>query len=328
MARDVLVLVEHAEGKIDSITLQLMSAGRGLTTALGGKLVVMATGHPLDPITAGLQGYDVDKIVVVDDPPLASAAGELQARVVARVARRLEPRFVLVGYSLIGMELAPAIAVRLGINALTNCVGLDTRAGTVTVTRAVFDNTQHTEITVDESAVIALQKGVFAPMAPSSHQAVVESISLNAADLPPHSKVLAISSEPAGAVDITKAEIVVSVGRGIGSEDKISLVAELAEALGGVLACSRPVVDVGWLPRERQVGASGKTVTPKVYLACGISGAIQHLTGMRESARIIAINKDPNAPIFGVAHTGVVGDLFEIIPALTKAAKEAKAQRS
>ena len=115
------------------------------------------------------------------------------------------------------------------------------------------------------------------------------------------------------------------MGRGIGNEDKIHFTAELADALGGVLACSRPVVDVGWLPRERQVGASGKTVTPKVYVACGISGAIQHLTGMRDSNRIIAINKDPNAPIFQVAHVGVVGDLFEIVPALTKAAKEGKA---
>jgi electron transfer flavoprotein alpha subunit len=137
--------------------------------------------------------------------------------------------------------------------------------------------------------------------------------------------MLAISDEPIGDVDITKAEIVVSVGRGIGTEEKIPLIAELAEALGGVLACSRPIVDVGWLPRERQVGASGRTVTPKVYIACGISGAIQHLTGMRDAHRIIAINKDPNAPIFGVAHIGVVGDLFEIVPALIKAAKEARA---
>jgi electron transfer flavoprotein alpha subunit len=150
-------------------------------------------------------------------------------------------------------------------------------------------------------------------------------MSVEVQKIPARSKLLAVSDEPAGDVDITKADIVASVGRGIGTEEKIPLIAELANALGGVLACSRPVVDVGWLPRERQVGASGRTVTPKVYIACGISGAIQHLTGMRDAHRIIAINKDPNAPIFGVAHIGVVGDLFEIVPALTKAAREAKA---
>jgi electron transfer flavoprotein alpha subunit len=152
----------------------------------------------------------------------------------------------------------------------------------------------------------------------------IESAAVDIAALASRSKVLAIAEAPAGDVDITKAEIVVSVGRGIGTADKIPLIAELADALGGVLACSRPVVDVGWLPRERQVGASGRTVTPKVYIACGISGAIQHLIGMRDASRIIAINKDLDAPIFGVAHIGVVGDLFEIVPALTKAAKDAK----
>jgi electron transfer flavoprotein alpha subunit len=142
--------------------------------------------------------------------------------------------------------------------------------------------------------------------------------------IPSRSRVLKITEEPKGDVDLAKAEIIVAVGRGIGDKEKIHFTAELAEALGATLACSRPVVDVGWLPRERQVGASGKSVAPKVYVACGISGAIQHLTGMRDSKRIIAINKDPNAPIFQVAHIGVVGDLFEIVPALTKAAQEAK----
>jgi electron transfer flavoprotein alpha subunit len=210
---------------------------------------------------------------------------------------------------------------------LTNCVSIAARDGTVTVARPVFDSTQHAQVALDEnaSAVIALQKGCCAPMEPSSHEAAVENIPVDVQNIPARSKLLAVSDEPAGDVDITKADIVVSVGRGIGTEEKIPLIAELADALGGVLACSRPVVDVGWLPRERQVGASGRTVTPKVYIACGISGAIQHLTGMRDAHRIIAINKDPGAPIFGVAHIGVVGDLFEIVPALTKAAREAKA---
>jgi electron transfer flavoprotein alpha subunit len=327
MPGDILALVEHIDGKVDSITFQLLAAGRLLADQLNVNLVALATGQQLGGISAALQGFGMDKIVLVDDPAMGSAAGEVQAQVIARVVRQLNARIVLVGYSLVGMELTPAIATFLEVNALTNCVSIDMRDGAVTVTRPVFDSTQHAHVALDEneSAVIALQKGCCAPIEPSSRSAVVESMSVEVQNIPARSKLLAVSDEPAGDVDITKADIVVSVGRGIGTEEKIPLIAELANALGGVLACSRPVVDVGWLPRERQVGASGRTVTPKVYIACGISGAIQHLTGMRDAHRIIAINKDPNAPIFGVAHIGVVGDLFEIVPALTKAAREAKA---
>jgi electron transfer flavoprotein alpha subunit len=327
MAKDILVLVEHADGKIDSVTYQLLNAGRQLASELKVQLLALAIGHQLDGVTAALQGRGMDKIIVLDDARLAMASGEVQAQAIAQVARQLEARLILLGYSLIGMELTPAIAVQLGINALTNCVNLKLDGGAIVVTKPVFDSTLHAEIALDDgaAAVIGLQKGSFAPIEPSSTQAPVESAAVDIAAMRSRSKVLAIAEEPTGDVDITKAEIVVSVGRGIGTAEKIPLIADLAEALGGVVACSRPVVDVGWLPRERQVGASGRTVTPKVYIACGISGAIQHLIGMRDANRIIAINKDADAPIFGVAHLGVVGDLFEIIPALTKAAKEAKA---
>jgi electron transfer flavoprotein alpha subunit len=327
MARDILILVEHAEGKADSITAQLLAIGCRLAMEMGVKLVAAAIGHRLAGIATDLQRKGLDKIVLVDDPALNLAAADVQAQVIAEVARQLEPRLILIGYSLIGMELTPAIASKLGMNGWTNCVNVKIRDGAVTVTRPLFDSTVHAEIALDkdETAVIALQKSSFAPLEPSSRQAIVESIFVDAKNIPSRSRVLGITEAPRGDVDIAKAEIIVAVGRGIGNEDKIHFTAELADALGGVLACSRPVVDVGWLPRERQVGASGRTVTPKVYVACGISGAIQHLTGMRDSHRIIAINKDPNAPIFQVAHVGVVGDLFEIVPALTKAAKAAKA---
>jgi electron transfer flavoprotein alpha subunit len=327
MARDILVLVEHAGGKVDSVTLQLLTAGRQLATQLNTGLAALVIGHQLDSVVNALEDSGADRILRVDDPALASAAGEAQAQVIAQVVRQIEARFLLIGYSLVGMELAPAIASLLGINAFTNCVHVEMREGAVTVTRPLFDGTQHAHIALDESAVIALQKGLFAPLEPSAKKAAVETVAIDSKNLPSRSKVLTIIEEPAGDVDIGKAEIIVSIGRGVGNENKIPILAELAEALGGVLACSRPVVDVGWLPRERQVGASGKTVTPKIYVACGISGAIQHLTGMRDSRRIIAINKDPNAPIFGVAHIGVVGDLFEIVPALTKAAIEAKSRK-
>ena len=326
MARDILVLVEHAAGKVDSITSQLLALGSRLAEQFGEKLTAAAIGHHLESVVAVLQGNGMDKIVLVDDPALNMAPAEIQAQVIAEVVRQIDPRLVLIGYSLVGMELTPAIASKLGINALTNCVNVEICDGAVTVTRPLFDSTVHAQIALEENetTVIALQKGSFAPLEPSSKQAAVESVSIDVESIPSRSRVLEITEEPRGDVDIAKAEIIVSVGRGIGNEDKIHFAAELAEALGGVLACSRPVVDVGWLPRERQVGASGRTVTPKVYVACGISGAIQHLTGMRDSRRIIAINKDPNAPIFAIARYGIVGDLHEVLPALTAAVKEAK----
>jgi electron transfer flavoprotein alpha subunit len=255
MAGEILVLVEHAEGKVDSITFQLLAAGRRLATELNAGLVALAIGHRLESVSAALQGNDVDRIVLVDDPALASAAGEMQASVIADVARRIAPRIVLIGYSLVGMELTPAIATKLSMNALTNCVSVCLRDGAVTVTRPVFDSTLHAQIALEENetAVIALQKGSLVALERSSKQSIVEQFSVDFQSLPSHSKVLSISEEPIGDVDITKAEIVVSVGRGIGNEDKIQAIADLAEALGGVLACSRPVVDVGWLPRLRHL---------------------------------------------------------------------------
>ena len=326
MARDVLVLVEHFGGKVESLTSQLLTIGARLAKEMKVDLVAAAIGHQMDNVVQALQGNGIDRILVVDDPGLALAGGEVQAHVFAEIARHVEPHLVLIGYSLVGMELTPAVASKLGMNALTNCVNIEFRDGAVTVTRPLFDGTMHAQIALEEhaSAVVALQKGAVTSTPPSAKQAVVQSITIDVNNLPARSHILEFTEEPKSNVDLTKAEIIIAVGRGIGDKEKIHFTAELADALGGTLACSRPVVDVGWLPRERQVGASGKSVAPKVYVACGISGAIQHLTGMRDSKRIIAINKDPHAPIFQVAHIGVVGDLFEIVPALTRAAQEAR----
>jgi electron transfer flavoprotein alpha subunit len=326
MPGDILVLVEHSAGKIDSLSFQLLAIGQRLAAEMKVDLFAAAIGHRMENVVEALQGHGTDKIFVVDDPALPLASAEVQAHVFAQVARQIAPRLVLIGYSLVGMELTPAIANNLGMNALTNCVNIELRDGVVTVTRPLFDGTMQAHIALDETAtaVIALQQGTVPAIVPSAKQAVVHWITIDVNSVPSRSRVLEITEEPKGDVDLGKAEIIVAVGRGIGDQEKIHFTAELAEALGGTLACSRPVVDVGWLPRERQVGASGKSVAPKVYIACGISGAIQHLTGMRESKRIIAINKDANAPIFQVAHIGVVGDLFEIVPALTKAAQKAQ----
>ncbi|HJU60931.1 MAG TPA: electron transfer flavoprotein subunit alpha/FixB family protein [Candidatus Binatia bacterium] len=328
MARDILVLVEHSDGKLDSTSSQLLAIGSRLAREMKAELMAAAIGHQMESVVDALRGHEIDRILIVDNPALSLAAAEVQAHIFAEIAQHLEPRLVLLSYGLAGMELAPAIATKLGVNALTNCVNVEFRHRGIVVTRPVFDGTMHAEIALEENGttVVALQKGPPIATSSSAKQAVVQSIPMDVKSIPSRSRVLEIIEEPRGDVDLSKAELIVAVGRGVGDKDKIRFAAELAEALGGMLACSRPVVDVGWMPRERQVGASGKSVAPKVYVACGISGATQHLAGMRDSKRIIAINKDPNAPIFQVAHVGVVGDLFEIIPALTKAAQAAWAR--
>jgi electron transfer flavoprotein alpha subunit len=327
MARDILVLVQHSDGELDAMGSQLLAIGSRLSREMKTKLVAAAIGYQMENVVNALRRHPIDKILVVDNPDLSLAGAEVQAHVVAEIARQIDPRLVLMGYSLVGMELAPAVASKLGVNALTNCVNLEVRDRALTVIRPVFDGKMHAEIALEGNGthVVALQQGSPIATVPSAKQAVVvQTIPIDVNSIPSRSRVLQIIEEPRGDVDLGKAELIVAVGRGIGDKDKIRFTAELAEALGGVLACSRPVVDVGWMPRECQVGASGKSVAPKVYVACGISGAIQHLAGMRDSKRIIAINKDRNAPIFQVAHIGVVGDLFEIIPALTKAAQAAR----
>jgi electron transfer flavoprotein alpha subunit len=326
MAQSIVVLIEHVDGKVDSVTLQLLAAARQLAGQLDAQVIALALGDQIAGVGQALRNYGMDKIVLVDNPALPAAAGEVQAKVIAQVAKQLDPRLMLIGYGLVGMELAPAIAVRMGMSALTNCVDVKFDNGAVVVTRPVFDSTLHAHLALDDNqtAVIALQKGSFAPVEATANQAAIETVNVDVASIPARSKVLGIAEEPSGDVDITKAEIVVSVGRGIGTAEKIPIIAELADALGGVLACSRPVVDVGWLPRERQVGASGRTVTPKIYIACGISGAIQHLAGMRDANRIIAINKDSEAPIFEIADYAVVGNLFDIVPPLIEEVKKAK----
>jgi electron transfer flavoprotein alpha subunit len=324
MQRDVVVLVEHRTDEVESVTYQMLAAGREIANGLGGQLLALVIGHDLAPVTGALRDKGIDKIVVVDEPQLSQSGADAQSHVIAEVVRRTQPRVVLLGYTLVGMELAPAIAAKLGSIAMTNCIDIGLREGSLVVTRPLFDGTSHVRILLDDSAptIVALQKSVTPPLQNAATSAVVESLRVDLQNVSFRSKLLEITEEPASGIDISKAEIIVSIGRGIGDKDKLALIQALADALGGVMACSRPVVDVGWLARDRQVGASGKTVAPKVYIACGISGASQHLSGMTESRRIIAINKDANAPIFQVAHYGVVGDLFTIVPALTAAAKK------
>jgi electron transfer flavoprotein alpha subunit len=326
MASPVLAVAEHWGGEVDTITYQVIAKGRQVADAMGSKLAVAVFGECAEAACAALRDKGADTILQLEHPLLAKASPSVRAEAVIKAARQLNARLVLVGFSLVGMELTPAIAARLGVAPLTNCVDVALLDGKLFVTRPVFDGTMHARLVLegDDVAVIGLQKGATPSKPLSAPEVGVERMMVEIAAPAQDSELIEVVADPVGAFDITKADIVVSAGRGIGAPEKLGLIEDLAASLGGLMGCSRPLVDQGWLPKERQVGASGRTVQPKVYVACGISGASQHLAGMSESRMIVAINKDPNAPIFQVAHYGVVGDLFEIVPTLTAAAKAAK----
>ncbi|MCH8091984.1 MAG: electron transfer flavoprotein subunit alpha/FixB family protein [Proteobacteria bacterium] len=324
MQGDVLVIAEHWKGEPEGVTLQMLTKGRELADTADVRLAVLVLGHGLDDVVEVLRGKGMDAIWVLDDPALARAGGGVEAHAIAEAVRAIDPGLILIGYSLVGMELAPAIAVGLGVTAMTNCVDVGIEDGAVVVTRPFFDGTQHAKIVLEGKGLhlVALQGGATPTVRLGATEVSVRRVAVDVSAIPARGEVLEVIEEAPSDVDITKAEIIVAVGRGIGGKEKIAVIEELTQALGGLMACSRPLVDLGWLGRERQVGASGKSVAPKVYLACGISGASQHLSGMSDSRLIVAINKDPNAPIFQVAHYGVVGDLLEIVPALTAEARK------
>jgi len=335
MSRDILVVAEQWKGQVDGITYQLLSKGAQLADSQGVGLSALILGHGLDDAVEVLKDKGMDTLLVMDDPELEQAGADVLAAVIAEAVRRIDAGLILIGYSLVGMELAPPVAARLGGALMTNCVNVEFVDGGFVVIRPLFDGTFHARIVLEGTgpakgpakgpAVVALQRGPTPTGQLPSKNVSVQPMTVDLKAIPSGSEVLELIEAPVSEIDITKADILVSIGRGIGDKDKIPSVESLAQALGGLMACSRPLVDLGFLPSERQVGSSGKIVAPKVYIACGISGASQHLTGMSDSKMIIAINKDPNAPIYQVAHYGVVADLFDIVPALTEAAKKGKA---
>ena len=324
MAGDILVIAEHWKGQAEAICFQLLTKGRELADAAGVGLGVLVTGSGLDGVVEALRNKGADAIYTVDNSALANAAGGGQAEAAVAAIREIDPSLILVGYTLVGMEMGPAIAVRLGVPAMTNCVSVDLVDGEFTIARPVYDGALHARIVLDKGqpALVALQKGSTPTLPLPARETAVKALAIDVAAMPKRGEIRQLIEDPVSDVDITKADIIVSGGRGVGDPSKLNVIEDCAKALGGMMGCSRPLVDQGWLPRERQVGASGKTVTPKIYVACGISGASQHLAGMSESKMIVAINKDPNAPIFQVAPYGIVGDLFEIVPELTAQAKK------
>jgi len=323
MTGDILVLAEHKNAVLDNITWELIGKGRSLADQWGTRLALLLVGSEPENLANSLKSSGVDLVLTVQHSLLKDYHAELYTAAVVQVCQQFNPSLVLMGYTYLGMEIGPAVAVRLGGTMVSNCSELEADGEALVVIRSVFKGTLQTKVRLVGARphLVSIVKGVLPRKVLAARDAAVESQTIDFDANTLRSRILEILTIDTGGIDITKAKILVSAGRGIGSPEKIQLLRDLAAALGGELACSRPVADMGWLPFAHQVGISASSVTPDVYIACGISGASQHVAAMRDSGRIIAINKDPSAPIFRVAHYGIVGDLLEVIPALIKQAR-------
>ena len=321
--RDIAVFIEHLDGEVDTLSLQLLNKARQLADKAGVKVVALVLGSELAGVAGTVSCNGADVVMAADHPELSIYNPELYTRVISKMIGDVSPSLVLLGYTFPGMEMAPAVSTRLGIPVFSNCVDVDIELAednSASIIRPVYSGTSHVKLKATLPLVVSIQKGSLArgTSIPKPFNLVPFSSLMGIGTL--KTRVKEILKPSVGEVDITKASVIVGVGRGIGQASNLSLVRDLAECLGGVIAATRPVVDMGWLPAEYQVGLSGKTVSPKVYIACGISGAAQHVAGISESRVIVAINKDANAPIFNVAHYAIIGDLFEVVPAIIKAA--------
>jgi len=323
--RGVWVVAEAEGGSLSPTTLEVMGKGRELADRLGAYLEAVLMGDGVGNLAQELIRYGADTVYLADDPRLAEYHVETYTKVLADLAEEKRPEILLMAATDLGRDLAPRLAQRLGTGLVTNCVevDLDEAERLLLATHGLYgDEYFHTLVCPQARPQMAtLRPGYFRPPYPDEYRTgEVEAVSVKLEGVEPRVRVLRkLPAEARREVPLTKARIVVSGGRGMGDEEGFALLEKLAQALGGVVAGSRGAVDEGWIGQERQVGMGGAIVRPDLYIACGISGAIQHYIGMQEAKCVVAINKDPNAPIFQVADIGVVGDAREVIPALIEA---------
>lgn len=324
MKAEILLLAEHDGGGLDPATVDLISWGGALATAKRCRLMALLLGHRLDSAVKTLSDLGVARILVADDPQLADYNPSLYRYLTDELFREHSPRIVLATHSYIGIEMAALIGAQWVATVITNCHSIEGSEQGFLLQRTMFGGKflATVEVSDEEPLVVTMSREAKAPKTKSNCKTDVVRLSCPAN----HSgsiKVLA-TTQPRRVEDIGKANLVVAVGRGIRDPSQIDVFRQLAQELGGVMAASRPLVDAGWLTNDHQVGLSGVTVRPKVYLAFGISGSAQHLVGMNQAKQIIAVNSDPDAPIFGAAHYGAVADMFEIAPHLLAKAKSHK----
>ena len=312
----ILVFVEQRNSEVRKASLQALSEAK----RQGGAVSAVLPGSGIGDAAAGLGAWGADKVYVADDPNLELYSSDGYAEVVVKAVEQAQPSAIFFAGTAMGRDLAPTVAARLGVGAIPDAVGLALDGETFSVRRPVYSGKAIT--TVDTAGntpqVISLRPNVFAAEEAGGPGEVV---ALDGLSLSIRAVVEELLEAAGGELDVAEANIIVSGGRGIKGPENFALIKSLADALGGAVGASRAAVDAGWIEHSHQVGQTGKVVSPSLYIAAGISGAIQHLAGMSSSKVIVAINKDPDAPIFKVADYGIVGDLFDVIPPMVEAIK-------
>jgi len=321
---EIFVLTEHRRGQIRDITLEMLTKGRALAEKTNTELTAVLFGKDVKEYAKTLSEY-AKRVILVEDSKLENFNSKAYQKVLSHLIKEHKPLITLIGHTSFGVDLAPSLAVSLGMPLATDCIELAFENGTLTVTRQMYGGKVNANAVLNkaEGYIVTIRQATFPAENTSMNGEIVE-VPSPLSDEIAEKRFIEYVLPPPGGVDITAADVLIGIGRGIKDESEIPQIEELAKTLGGALACSRPIVDKGWLSNDRQVGSSGKTVKPKLYIALGISGAFQHVLGMKSSDLIIAINKDKNAPIFGVADYGVVEDLFKLVPPLKEKVNELK----
>jgi electron transfer flavoprotein alpha subunit len=323
--KEIIVIAEHRRGELRDVTWEMLSKGRQLAESTGAELGVALLGKGMNPLADALKPK-VKRVLLIEDPRLEAFNPETYKKVLIQLITERKPFLTLIGHTAMGMDYAPRLAASLKMPLATDCIGIEAKDETLSLIRQLYGGKVNAEVSFTKKGpfMVTVRPGAFPVVEKEPLAGDVVSIPSSLTDEGLARRFVEFVEAAAGEVDITQADILVSVGRGIKEIANIPIVKELADALGAPLACSRPVVDKKWLPKGCQVGTSGKTVKPKVYIAVGISGAFQHIAGMKGAGTIIAINKDPKAPIFSVAQYGIVGDLFKIVPVIKDKIKELK----
>ncbi|SDF81673.1 electron transfer flavoprotein alpha subunit apoprotein [Thermoanaerobacter thermohydrosulfuricus] len=326
--KDIWVFAEQREQRLMNVSLEILGEARKLADKKGVKACAVLVGYGVKGLADELIKYGADVVYVIDNPLLKNYTTEGYAKVIADLVNELKPEVILYGATYIGRDLAPRIASRLHTGLTADCTGLDIdENGLLLQIRPAFGGNLIATIICPERRpqMATVRPGVMkkAPKDGKRKGEIIE-IQANIKEGDIRIQIFDIIKEAKSKVNIEEADIIVSGGRGVGGAEGFKLIQQLADALGGVVGASRAAVDAGWISSDHQVGQTGKTVRPKLYVACGISGAIQHIAGMGNAKTIIAINKNPDAPIFKVADYGIVGDLFKVIPALIEEIKRIK----